>query len=52
MAKKSFIYNYAFSSEKVFLSKSVEKHAQIENCWQSKTILNKYVGVFLWEMTT
>ncbi len=36
----------AFSAEKVILTESGEKYAQIKHCLQAKTILNKYVGVF------
>ncbi len=41
---KSSIHNINFSSEKVIVSESGEKYAQIKHRLQSKMVLNKYVG--------
>ncbi len=50
---KTSTHNIAFCSEKVILSESGEKYAQIYKHWYTfKTILNKYFGGFLWDITT
>ncbi len=40
---ESSLYNTAFSSEKVNLSESVEKYAQIKHRLQDKAVQNKYL---------
>ncbi len=41
-----------FYSEKIISSESGKQYAQIKNCLQAKTVLNKYVGGFWGERTT
>ncbi len=47
-----YIYNIAFSSEKVISSESGEKYAQLKHRIQAKTVLNKCKGGFWCESTT
>ncbi len=41
-----------FYSEKIISSESGKQYAQIKNCLQAKTVLNKYVGGFWGERTS